>query len=181
MHDKPKYDPRTWFYNHNWHCATIACSLDLVLPFWFEFHHGFVSGGISDSSPKITRFRSDRTPKSKPASFWSCKIQSRTSELHETPRIIVKLLLSSKIHHKTRCNNFWDYVIIFETDVIIFCNKFITRFITSRYDIPRKSGQVKMQELSMGDSSGPPRHPKPSVDAWFCLLRSFWSDFVLRG
>ena len=68
-------------------------------------------------------------------------------------------------------------VIIFETNVIIFCNKFITRFITSRYSIPRNSDRVKMQEISMGDSSGPPRHPKPSVDAWFCLLSSFWSDF----
>ena len=33
--------------------------------------------------------------------------------------------------HKTRCNNFWD-------NVIIFCNKCITKFITSRYSIPRK-------------------------------------------
>ena len=123
VHDKPKNDPRTWFYNHNWHCATIACSLDN-----FTKHQELLSN-----------------------SSWA-------------PRSTTK-----------------PDVIIFETDVIIFCNKFITRFITSRYGIPRKSGRVKMQEISMGDSSGPPRHPKPSVDAWFCLLSSFWSDLVLRG
>ena len=71
------------------------------------------------------------------------------------------------------------------------CDKCVTKslshichtLVTARFPIPKSSDRVQRQDISMGGSAGPPRHRKPSAEARFSLLSSFWPvlGFVRPG
>ena len=71
------------------------------------------------------------------------------------------------------------------------CDKCVTKslshichtLVTARFSIPKSSDRVQRQDISMGGSAGPPRHRKPSAEARFSLLSSFWPvlGFVRLG
>ena len=71
------------------------------------------------------------------------------------------------------------------------CDKCVTKslshichtLVTARFPIPKSSDRVQRQDISMGGSAGPPRHRKPSAEARFSLLSSFWPvlGFVRLG
>jgi len=64
-----------------------------------------------------------------------------------------------------------------KTDMTIVWQAACHTLVTARFSILNNSDRVQMQEISMGGSGGRPRHLKPSVDARFSLLNSFWYRF----
>ena len=155
--------------DNSWCCAKLRCFFQLRTLTVLDF--GILLDGNLSSHAQIgpARFRSERTPKSKLARFWSekCKVEHLSFTRHEK--------FSSNSSGAPRSSTKPD-VRFFLPDVRFFCKKFLTRFITGRYGIPKMSDRVRVQEISMGDPPESPRHTKPSAKPGFSLLNSFWTD-----